>query len=62
MNRLSLGIQSFNAGHLKALGRIHDDRQARRAIEIAAQHFENFNLDLMYGLPGQTLEQALDGH
>lgn len=60
VNRLSLGIQSFDAAHLKALGRIHDDRQARRAIEIAAQHFENFNLDLMYGLPGQTLAQALD--
>jgi len=60
INRLSLGIQSFNAAHLKALGRIHDDRQARSAIEIAAQHFDNFNLDLMYGLPGQTLEQALD--
>ena len=60
INRLSLGIQSFNAEHLKALGRIHDDRQARRAIEIAAGCFDNFNLDLMYGLPGQTLEQALD--
>jgi oxygen-independent coproporphyrinogen-3 oxidase len=59
VNRLSLGIQSFNPTHLKALGRIHDDRQARRAIEIAAAHFDNFNLDLMYGLPGQTLEQAL---
>ena len=60
VNRLSLGIQSFNPAHLKALGRIHDDRQARRAIEIAAAHFDNFNLDLMYGLPGQTLAQALD--
>ena len=60
INRLSLGIQSFNPAQLKALGRIHDDRQARRAIEIAAQHFENFNLDLMYGLPGQTLEQAMN--
>jgi putative oxygen-independent coproporphyrinogen III oxidase len=59
VNRLSLGIQSFNPAHLQALGRIHDDRQARRAIEIAAAHFDNFNLDLMYGLPGQTLEQAL---
>jgi oxygen-independent coproporphyrinogen-3 oxidase len=59
INRLSLGIQSFNPAHLQALGRIHDDRQARRAIEIAAVHFDNFNLDLMYGLPGQTLEQAL---
>lgn len=59
INRLSLGIQSFNPTHLKALGRIHDDIDARRAIEIAAAHFDNFNLDLMYGLPGQTLEQAL---
>ena len=59
INRLSLGIQSFNPAHLKALGRIHDDCEAKRAIEIAAAHFDNFNLDLMYGLPGQTLEQAL---
>ncbi len=59
VNRLSLGIQSFNPGHLKALGRIHDDVEARRAIEIAAAHFDNFNLDLMYGLPDQSLEQAL---
>ena len=59
VNRLSLGIQSFNPAHLQALGRIHDDDEARRAIEIAARHFDNFNLDLMYGLPGQTLEQAL---
>lgn len=58
-NRLSLGIQSFNAAHLKALGRIHDERQARAAIEAAARHFDNFNLDLMYGLPGQTLGEAL---
>jgi putative oxygen-independent coproporphyrinogen III oxidase len=60
VNRLSLGIQSFAARQLSALGRIHDDRQARQAIEIAARHFDNFNLDLMYGLPGQTLAQALD--
>ena len=59
VNRLSLGIQSFNPVQLRALGRIHDDREARRAIEIALAHFDNFNLDLMYGLPGQTLEQAL---
>ena len=59
VNRLSLGIQSFNPGHLKALGRIHDADEAKRAIELAAQHFDNFNLDLMYGLPGQSLEQAL---
>ena len=58
VNRLSIGIQSFNARHLHALGRIHDEAQARRAVEIARAHFENFNLDLMYGLPGQTLEEA----
>ncbi len=59
VNRLSLGIQSFNAAHLQALGRIHNGDEARRAIEIAARHFDNFNLDLMYGLPGQTIDQAL---
>ncbi len=59
INRLSLGIQSFDSAHLKALGRIHDGDEARRAIEIAARHFDNFNLDLMYGLPGQTIDQAL---
>lgn len=60
VNRLSLGIQSFNATHLKALGRIHDEREALRAIETAARYFDNFNLDLMYGLPQQCLAQALD--
>jgi putative oxygen-independent coproporphyrinogen III oxidase len=59
VNRLSIGVQSFNAAHLKALGRIHDDRQARRAIEIARRDFDNVNLDLMYGLPEQSVEDAL---
>ncbi|MDS4016449.1 MAG: radical SAM family heme chaperone HemW [Candidatus Accumulibacter sp.] len=59
VNRLSLGIQSFADGHLLALGRIHNGKQARWAIETAARHFDNFNLDLMYGLPGQTLDQAI---
>ncbi len=59
VNRLSLGIQSFNPRHLKALGRIHDDNEARRAIEIAQRNFDNINLDLMYGLPGQGVEEAL---
>ena len=58
VNRLSLGIQSFNPRHLKALGRIHDENQARRAIELAGSTFDNFNLDLMYGLPGQTREES----
>ena len=55
INRLSVGIQSFNARHLKALGRIHDEREAQRAVAIAQQSFDNFNLDLMYALPEQTL-------
>lgn len=59
VNRLSLGIQSFNDAHLKALGRIHDAAEARLAAQLAGEHFETFNLDLMYGLPGQTLAQAL---
>jgi oxygen-independent coproporphyrinogen-3 oxidase len=58
VNRLSIGIQSFNAEHLKSLGRIHDEREALRAVEIAHSTFENFNLDLMYALPSQTLAQA----
>ena len=58
VNRLSIGIQSFNPKHLKALGRIHDDTEARRAIETAKDSFDNINLDLMYALPGQTLEEA----
>jgi len=59
VTRLSIGIQSFDPKHLGALGRIHDDREARRAIEIAREHFGNVNLDLMYALPGQTPEEAL---
>jgi putative oxygen-independent coproporphyrinogen III oxidase len=58
VNRLSIGIQSFDPAHLKALGRIHDADQAHRAIRIARAHFDNFNLDLMYALPGQTPAQA----
>ena len=63
VNRLSMGIQSFNDAHLQALGRIHSADEAKRAIEIAQRHFDNLNLDLMYALPKQTLEQALqDAH
>lgn len=58
VNRLSIGIQSFNPKHLRALGRIHDETQARGAIDIARRYFDNFNLDLMYALPGQTLDDA----
>jgi putative oxygen-independent coproporphyrinogen III oxidase len=58
VNRLSIGIQSFNAQHLRSLGRIHDDVEARRAVEIARGTFDNINLDLMYALPGQSLLEA----
>ena len=58
VNRLSIGIQSFNGAHLKALGRIHDEAEALRAVEIARNTFDNFNLDLMFALPSQTLDEA----
>jgi oxygen-independent coproporphyrinogen-3 oxidase len=58
VNRLSIGVQSFNDRHLQALGRIHDVAEARRAIEIAQTHFDNFNLDVMYALPEQSLAEA----
>lgn len=57
VTRLSVGVQSFNDDHLKALGRVHDRAQAIAAVEEAAQSFDTFNLDLMYALPGQTLAQ-----
>lgn len=59
INRVSLGIQSFNAEYLNALGRIHDDKQAIQAAELALKTFERVNFDLMYGLPKQTLADAL---
>ena len=59
VNRLSLGIQSFDPAQLKALGRIHDGEQARAAAALARELFASFNLDLMYGLPGQTIDAAL---
>jgi coproporphyrinogen III oxidase-like Fe-S oxidoreductase len=58
VNRLSIGVQSFNPAYLKTLGRMHDDAEARRAIETARRDFDNMNLDLMYGLPGQTVGAA----
>lgn len=58
VTRVSLGIQSFNDGHLKALGRIHDAAEARAAVDHAMTHFESVNLDLMYALPGQSLDEA----
>jgi oxygen-independent coproporphyrinogen-3 oxidase len=58
ITRVSLGIQSFQDPQLKALGRIHNGAEAKRAIETALQHFKSVNLDLMYGLPMQTLDDA----
>lgn len=60
INRLSIGAQSFHSGHLKALGRIHDGTQSRRAIQTArSAGFSNLNIDLMFGLPEQTVTQAV---
>jgi putative oxygen-independent coproporphyrinogen III oxidase len=58
VNRISLGVQSFDDALLSALGRIHSAADARRAVEVALASFDNVNLDLMYGLPGQTLDSA----
>jgi putative oxygen-independent coproporphyrinogen III oxidase len=58
VNRLSIGVQSFDAGKLGALGRIHDRSQAVAAIGLVQRVFTNFNLDLMFGLPGQSLDEA----
>lgn len=57
INRLSMGIQSFSDDKLKRLGRIHNRTQAWQAIEIVHQCFDNFNLDVMYALPSQTLSE-----
>jgi putative oxygen-independent coproporphyrinogen III oxidase len=58
VTRLSIGVQSFNDDHLKALGRVHDRAQALAAVEEVAQSFDTFNLDMMYALPGQTMDQV----
>ena len=58
INRVSIGVQSFQDEQLKALGRIHNGAEAKRAIQIALENFTSVNLDLMYGLPNQTLQAA----
>jgi len=58
VNRLSLGVQSLDDRMLTALGRIHSADEARRAVHLALEQFANVNVDLMYGLPGQSPEQA----
>jgi putative oxygen-independent coproporphyrinogen III oxidase len=61
INRLSLGIQSFNPIHLKNLGRIHDEKQAHHAIDTARNAgFDNINIDVMHGLPQQTVAEGLE--
>ncbi len=59
INRISLGIQSFDNEKLKALGRIHDSNQAKTAIAAAIDLFDQVNIDLMYALPEQTIDEAL---
>ena len=56
VTRLSIGVQSFNDANLKALGRVHDRAQAFAAVEEASQAFDTFNLDIMYALPGQSMD------
>jgi oxygen-independent coproporphyrinogen-3 oxidase len=58
VNRISIGVQSFDDAMLAALGRIHSAAEARRAIECALESFDNVNLDLMYALPGQSSQMA----
>jgi oxygen-independent coproporphyrinogen-3 oxidase len=55
VNRLSIGVQSFDDRYLQAVGRVHDAAQAQAAVREAADNFETFNIDLMYALPGQSL-------
>ena len=57
VTRLSIGVQSFNDRHLRALGRVHDSAQALAAVEEAARSFDTFNLDMMYALPGQGMAE-----
>jgi oxygen-independent coproporphyrinogen-3 oxidase len=61
VNRLSIGVQSFDDDSLRRLGRIHDPQQALAAIEAARKVFENFNVDLMYALPGQDFDAMRAG-
>ncbi len=61
VNRLSIGVQSFNDAHLRNIGRIHSAQQALDAFALASEAgFRSINLDLMYALPGQSVEQAMD--
>lgn len=61
VNRLSIGVQSFNDEVLEKIGRIHDSRQAQRAIDAALKVVDRVNIDLMYALPGQSVADCLNG-
>lgn len=60
VNRISLGVQSFANKYLETLGRIHSRAETESAIMNVANHFDNFNLDIMYGLPGQSIAEAIE--
>ncbi len=60
INRLSIGVQSFEDNYLKFLGRIHTSEEAQRALSAASEIFDNFNVDLMFGLPCQTEKQVIE--
>lgn len=57
VNRISLGVQTFSDKFLKILGRVHNSEKSFQAIKLVKKYFQNFNLDLMFGLPGQTLKE-----
>ncbi len=59
INRLSIGVQSFNDQHLLSLGRIHNAKEAVKACTLASDLFDNFNIDLMYGLEGQSIDNCI---
>lgn len=61
VNRLSIGVQSFDDNVLKLLGRVHDADMAKKAIDVAHERFENVSVDMMCGIPGQTGEEFCDG-
>ncbi|MEE2769557.1 MAG: radical SAM family heme chaperone HemW [Pseudomonadota bacterium] len=60
VNRISLGVQSFNDKYLQKLGRIHDAGKAQEALTHICDYFENINVDLMYALPDQSIQDAMD--
>lgn len=62
INRISLGIQSFDDNILKKLGRLSDSLKNRKALEIAAKYFQNYSADLIYGIPGQNLKEELQNY